>query len=117
MIGEVIVWSSVTNTSLERESVINNVITSENVIGFEILLHLGHAAVHVSDHSKFTSESEILIAASSVFMVEPIEIIDISIEREREDHVTQLTIPLVKLIYWMSSSEFDIDERPGTILL
>jgi hypothetical protein len=24
---------------------------------------------------------------------------------------------LVKLIYWMSSSEFDIDERPGTILL
>jgi hypothetical protein len=31
--------------------------------------------------------------------------------------VTQLTIPLIKLNYWLSWSGFDIDERPPTILV
>jgi prephenate dehydrogenase len=115
MIGEVIVWSGFTSASLKRESMITDFITSKDSILFEILLHPGNTAAHVWDHSMFTSESEILIAASSVFMVESVESIDIAMEMI--DNMTQLMIPLVKLIYWMSWPGFDIDERLATILL
>jgi hypothetical protein len=63
MIGEVIVSSSFTSTSLERESAITDFITSEDSILFDVLLHPGHSAGYDSDHSKFISESETLIAA------------------------------------------------------
>jgi hypothetical protein len=115
MIGEVIVWSSFASTSLKQESAIADFITDEDSILFEISLHPGDTAARISDHSSFTNESEILIAASSGFMVESVEMIDIS--KQNEGHVKQLTIPLVKLIYCMSWYDFDIDERPATILV
>jgi hypothetical protein len=107
MIGEVIVWSSFTSTSMHRECVIDQFITDEDSILFEILLHPGDAAACVWDYSRFSSELEVLIAAASGFMVESVESIDV---------VKQLTIPLVKLSYWMSWYDFDISECPTTIV-
>jgi hypothetical protein len=115
MIGEVIVWSSFTSTSLTPESAINNFITDEDSILFEISLHPGDTATRIWDHSRFTNEYEVLIAASSGFMVKSVEMINIP--KRKEGQVNQLTIPLVKLIYCMSWYDFDIDERPATILV
>jgi hypothetical protein len=60
---------------------------------------------------------EVLTAASSGFMVESVESIEASKESESEGDVKQLTIPQVKLTYWMSWSDFDIDTPPAMILL
>jgi hypothetical protein len=49
MIGEVIVWSSFTSTSMKQESVIENYIAVEDSILFEILLHRGDAAACIWD--------------------------------------------------------------------
>jgi hypothetical protein len=95
--------------------VIDDFIEDDDSILFEILLHPGDAAAEMWKDSYFESESDILIAASSGFMVESVEMTDIS--KEVEGNVTQLTIPLVKLSYYMSWYDFDIDERPPTILL
>jgi hypothetical protein len=48
-------------------------------------------------------------------MIESVESIDIAMQMA--DSVTQLTIPLIKMTYWISWSDFDIDDRPTTILL
>jgi hypothetical protein len=112
MVGEKIVWSSFTSTSTNRDYVIENFITGEDSILFEIVLHPGDIAACIEDYSRFDYESEVLIAASSGFMIESVDI-----SMESEGNVKQFTIPLVKLSYQMSWSDFDIDEYPPTILL
>jgi hypothetical protein len=52
--------------------------------------------------------------ASSGFVVNSVESIVVSIESEGD--VKQSTILLVKLISWLSWSDFDIDERLAMIL-
>jgi hypothetical protein len=115
MIGEVIVWSSFGSTSFELELVIDEFIIDDDSILFEILLRPGDAAVRICDHSRFTDEFEVLIAASSGFLVESVEWINVS--KENGGYENQLRIPLVELIYWMSWSDFDIDEPPAKTLL
>jgi hypothetical protein len=92
--------------------VIEHFITDEDSILFEILLHPGDIAVCIESYSRFDYESEILIAASSGFNVESVESINIVREANHE-----LKIPVVKLSYCLSWYDFDIDERPVTILV
>jgi hypothetical protein len=113
MIGEVIVWPSFTSTSTTREYVINQFITGSDSILFEILLHPGNVAVFIENYSDYASESEVLIAALTGFMVESVESVDV--ERKTENGRTQFTIPLVHLSYSLSWSDFDINEHPRTI--
>jgi hypothetical protein len=96
MIEEVIVWSSFTSTSTDRDSVIEHFITGNDSILFEILLHPGDAAVCIEDHSEVPSESEVLIAASSGFIVESVELVDVEIETA--NGVRELKIPQVKRV-------------------
>jgi hypothetical protein len=115
MIGEVIVWPSFTSTSTNQQYVINHFITGSDSILFKILLHPGNVAVHIENYSDYASESEVLIAASTGFMVESVESVDIV--KEAENGMTQFTIPLVHLSYSLSWYAFDIEERPRKIRL
>jgi hypothetical protein len=115
MIDEVIVWSGFTSTSTDRDYVINHYITNEDSILFEIALHPGNVAISIQDYSDFPSESEILIAASTGFKVEGVEYIDVEIRQS--DSLKVMRIPLVKLNYWLSWSDFDINQYPSTVLI
>jgi hypothetical protein len=108
MIGEMIVWVEFTKASVCRDSEIEDLINGNDGILFEILLHPGAVAVRIPECSAVNSE--ILIAASSGFMVEDVEYIDVP--KKVSHNVTELRIPCVKLSYVMSWSDFDINERP-----
>jgi hypothetical protein len=81
--------------------VIEHFIAEDESILFEILLHPGDVAV--------------LVAASSGFIVESVELVNVKIETT--NGVKALKIPQVKLSYLISWSDFDIDERPQRILV
>jgi hypothetical protein len=95
--GEVIVRSSFPSISLKREYVIDHCITDNDGILFEIRLHPGDTAATIWNDAGFATEREILIAASSGFMIESVESTDIPMQIA--DSVTQLTIPLIKMLY------------------
>jgi TPR repeat protein len=107
MIGEVIVWPSFTSTSINRDFVISAFIKGDDSLLFEIALHPGDVAVAIEAYSAYAGESEILIAASSGFMVEDVEWIDIN----------GLKIGQVRLSYCMSWYDFNIDVPPTPILV
>jgi hypothetical protein len=107
MIDEVIVWSGFTSTSTNRVYVIHNFMKGKDSILFEIELHPGDVAICISEYSAIPSESEILIAASTGFKIEGVEYIDV--ELHNSDCLSVVTIPLVKLSYFLSWSDFDID--------
>jgi hypothetical protein len=65
MIDEVIVWSSFTSTSTDRDHVIEHFVKNGDGILLEIALHPGNAAISIEEHSVHQLESEILIAAST----------------------------------------------------
>jgi hypothetical protein len=115
MINEVIVWSSFTSTSTNRAYVINHFIKNEDSILFEIALHPGNVAVSIKQYSAIPSESEILIAASTGFKIEGVEYIELEIQKS--DSLSVVMIPLVKLSYFLSWSDFNIDEQPLTVLV
>jgi hypothetical protein len=113
MIGEVIVWPSFASTSTDRDYVIERFITDEDSILFEILLRPGDSAVSIQACSEFHRESEISIAASSVFIIDSIDSVNIPVrEADRRD---KFTIPLVKMSYYLSWYDFNIDDRPVVI--
>jgi hypothetical protein len=58
-------------------------------------------------------ESEVLIAASSGFVVDSVE--DISILDPATD--LEFTIPLVRLTYFVSWYDFDLERRPPRLIL
>jgi hypothetical protein len=74
---------------------------------FEISLHPGGVVVAISEYSDYPVEFEILIAASSGFMVEEVEWIEI-----RGSKIGQF-----RLSYCMSWYDFDIDNRPAPIIV
>jgi hypothetical protein len=115
MIDEVIVWLGFTSTSLDRDYVINHFMKDEDSILFEIILHPGDIAACIEDYSAVASESEILIAASTGFRVEGVEYADF--EKTESDDWSTVTIPVVKLSYFLSWSDFNIDDSPHTILI
>jgi hypothetical protein len=73
MIREVIVWPSFGSTSIDRNLAISNFIDGEDGLLFEISLHRGDDAVSIRDYSDYQNESQVLIAASSRFTVEPVQ--------------------------------------------
>jgi hypothetical protein len=77
VIGEVIVWPSFTSASIDRNLVISRFIDGEDSLLFEILPHPGDVAVAIHDYSDHPEELEILIAASSGFMMDRVEWIDV----------------------------------------
>jgi hypothetical protein len=107
MIGEVIVWPGFTSTSTDRDLVIQKFITGKDSLLFEISLHPSDAAATIGDDSEHADESEILIAASSAFTVDEVEWIDIR----------GLTIAQVRLSYYMSWYDFNIDDPPAPVLV
>jgi hypothetical protein len=82
---------------------------------FEIALHPGNVAICIADHSVRPSESQILIAASTGFKIEGVEYIDV--EMQSSDCSKVVTIPVVKMSYFLSWSDFDIDECPPRSLI
>jgi hypothetical protein len=115
MIDEVIVWSGFTSTSTNRAYVIKKFLKDEDSILFEITLHPGDVAISISEYSVNPSESEILIAASTGFKIKGVEYIDV--ELQNSDCLSVVTIPLVKLSYFLSWSDFNIDEVPPAVLV
>jgi hypothetical protein len=107
MIGEVIVVPGFTSPSTDRNLVIPRFITDEDSLLFEILLHPGDVAAAIHDCSEYTEESEILIAASSGFMVDEVEWIEI-----RGSKIAQ-----VRLSYCISWDDFNIDDPPAQVLI
>jgi hypothetical protein len=69
-------------------------------------------AVSIAEFSARPSESEILIAASSGFVVDSVDGISI------HDAVTRLeiAIPLVRLTYFVSWYDFDLERRPPRLI-
>jgi hypothetical protein len=107
MVGEVIVWPSFTSTSTNRTFVIEKFIRGEDSLLFEISLHPGDDAAAIHNFSFYRGESEILIAASSGFMVEEVSSIDIR----------GMKIAQVRLTYCMSWYDFNIDDPPVPIVI
>jgi hypothetical protein len=73
MIDEVIVWPSFTSTSIDRDYVIIHFIDGGDSMLSAITLHPGDCAALIEDYSAYGSESEVLIAASSVFKIGEVE--------------------------------------------
>jgi hypothetical protein len=115
MIDEVIVWSSFTSTSINQAYVIKHFMQDEDSILFEIALHSGDVAISIQEYSAVPSESEILIAASTGFRIDEVEYIDCEMEESDDSKIVR--IPMVKLSYVRSWSEFNIDEGPPTVLI
>jgi hypothetical protein len=119
MIDEVIVWPSFTSTSTNRTFVIDHFITDEDSILFEIQLHPGAVAVLIQDCSAAPSESEYLIAASTGFKIHAVDSVnvEVTIPGKSANNRTRLKIPEVKMSYYLSWTDFDIDERPATVII
>jgi hypothetical protein len=115
MIDEVIVWSGFTSTSTNRAYVIHHFIENEDSILFEIALYIGNVAIYMRNYSVFPSESEILIAASTGFRIDGVEYLDIEVQGS--DCLRIVQIPVVKMSYFLSWFDFDIDECPPTVLV
>jgi hypothetical protein len=115
MIDELIVFPSFTSTSTDRDYVITHFICGDDSMLFEITLHRGDCAALIEEYSAHPGESEVLIAASSVFKVDDVEYIDIPNKHSNEQ--SALTVPLVKLSYYQSWYDFDIDTRPPNLLI
>jgi hypothetical protein len=107
MIGEVIVFPGFTSTSIDRDLVILKFINGEDSLLFEISLHPGDVAAAIHDYSDHRDELEILIAASSGFMVDEVEWIEID----------EVKIAQVRLSYCISWYDFDIDDPPAPVLV
>jgi hypothetical protein len=115
MVGDVIVWPGFTSTSINRDLVISRFIKGADSLLFEISLHLGDVCVAIRDSSDHAGESEILIAASSGFIVEDVEWMEI---RQRSGSgFRELKIAQVRLSYCISWYDFDIDEPPVPVLV
>jgi hypothetical protein len=111
MVSELVVLPSFTSTSLSRRVAIEKFAKAYDGVLLEIDLHPGDIATHISDCSDYPYETEILIAASSVFRVIAVD------TTERLSDSRGLVIPRVRLSYEMSWFEIDIDKLPPTLLV
>jgi hypothetical protein len=119
LIGRIIVWKGFTSTSLDLESVMRQYVQSSEGILFEITLHPGAVAPDISRDSAIRSESEVLIAAMTGFFVESVDYLSYQQKDAADEHSTSidLTIPRVKLSYWWSWFDFDIDSPPMNLII
>jgi hypothetical protein len=113
VIGQVTVWRGFASTSLNLTYVISTFVHDSSGLLFEISLPTGAAAASIQSFSAFRMESEILIAASSGFVVDSVDLISVMNERAH----MELTIPRVRLTYFLSWYDFDLDRRPPRLIL
>jgi hypothetical protein len=118
MIGEVIVWRGFSSTSRDRDGVISTFVGSGAGVLFEISLPLGAVAVSIAEFSEF-EESEILIAASTAFLVDSVDWIRVSFSptSDSDSGSGEFEIPCVHLSYFAGWWDFDLDHCPPRFLL
>jgi hypothetical protein len=92
--------------------------SSEGIL-FEITLHPGAVATKISGYSVHPEESEVLIDAMSGFVVE-----SVNYGSDRHEDTTagqhntiESRIPRVKLRYWLSWVDFDMDSQPVNLMI
>jgi hypothetical protein len=112
MIGEVIVWRGFSSTSLNLEVVLSRFVRGPSGVLFEISLPPGAVAASISEFSEY-AEAEVLIAASTGFLVESVDGITVPLG----DPAEEFEIPRVRLSYFASWWDFDLDRRPPRFLL
>jgi hypothetical protein len=119
MIGKVIIWPGFTSTSTDKNHVIDHFITDADSALFKIELHAGDTAVWARDFSEYVSESEVLIAASSGFLVKSVSYKTVTRNRENleGDPTEDLTIPFIKLSYFLHWTDFNLDQRPAAVIV
>jgi hypothetical protein len=115
MIGEAIVWPGFTSTSTDVDYVIETVAGSPDAILFEVELHPGDIAAMIQDYSEYRQESEVLIAACSAFVVVATD--SIHVPNANPAALTGFTIPKVRLNYFSSWFDFDIDSIPPALMV
>jgi hypothetical protein len=115
MIGEAIVWSGFTSTSTDVDYVIQTFVGGPDSILFEIELHPGDIAAMIKEYSEYRQESEVLVAAWSVFVVVATD--SIQVPNTNPAELTGFTIPKVRLKYFSSWFDFDIDSIPPTVMV
>jgi hypothetical protein len=111
-IGSVVVWSEFTKASTDRDSVLSDLMTDEDCVLFEIELHPGDVAVEIEGYSEHESGDEVLIAASTGFIVVSVDDLEVSICGE-----DVIRLPTVRLSYFLHWYDFDLDERPRPVLV
>jgi hypothetical protein len=117
--GKVIVWPGFTTTSSNIECAMRDFVRSSEGILLERTLCAGAVATAIGCYSAHTQEHEVLIAGMSWFIVDSIDYIP---SPQSEQSVTTTssinsTIPKVKLRYWLSWVDFDIDNRPPPFIV
>jgi hypothetical protein len=111
MIGEVVVWPGFTSTSTNLNVVLRRFVKGQDPLLFEIHLHPGDAAVAIGQYSAHRAESEVLIAASTGFVIDDLD--SVSAQRLGSTRSGDLPIPRVKLCYFIPWYDLDIDHPPG----
>jgi hypothetical protein len=120
MINDVVFWAGFTSTSTLRDHVIDHFITDEDSLLFEITLHRGDSAVFMQEYSVFPNECEVLIAASSGFLVRSVDEITIKhtvVARGSDATEVYLQIPVVRLSYFVHWTDFNIDRCPPVVIV
>jgi hypothetical protein len=113
MIGDVVVLDGFVSASQDKDLVISSFVESDSGLLFEISLPAGAVAVSIVPFSDYPGESEILIAASSGFLVDSVDEISV-VNRETG---LEFNIPCVKLTYFLSWYDFEVNLRPPRRLL
>jgi hypothetical protein len=103
VIGDVIVWPGFTSASTHRDRVIAHFTDKKNGLLFKVDLHPGDLGVSIRDYSVFKHENEILIAASSGFRVESVDL-----EVRGHDSPSIVRFPIVSLSDFLHWFDFDL---------
>jgi hypothetical protein len=116
IIGDVVVWPAFTSTSTDRNSVLNQFVSDESSILFEIFLHPGDVAARIVADSAHESEREVLIPASTGFKILSVDYAYVPVQPEGPDPIS-LRIPVVSLSYFLHWHDFDLDQLPPPVLV
>jgi hypothetical protein len=115
MIDEVIVWTSFTSTSRNRRTVVDSFIQGEDSVLFVIELHPGDVCADIHDYSEYPNEKEILIAASSAFIIVAVD--EIVVERHTSEGLKEHCIAQVTLRYCSHWHDFEIGTPPRHFII
>jgi hypothetical protein len=114
LIGQIVVWKDFTSTSSDIECAMRDFVQGSDGILFGITLRTGAVATAIRRYSAIPNQHEILIAAISGFIIDSVDYI--RAPQLGQGGTTRCsadsTIPKVKLRYWLSWIDFDIDDRP-----
>jgi hypothetical protein len=116
MIDDVVVWCEFTRAFTDRDYVMNELITDDDFVLFEIELHPGDVAVLIEGSSDDQIGDEFLIAASTGFKVVSVEETEVSICGE-DGILNFFHLPIVRLSYFLHWYDFDLDQRAGPVFL